>query len=191
MGHEIDITLLDLAADRRAATPSEAAEMAVPDGEDLFEDLLAMQQGLERTLRWHVGAKREVLSELLSRLRTRDPRVSLKRGIAVLALAQKVLASWPERSVERARVEIDDSFNSLVSGFESVFKQSKERFLELTVKLDALSPLASLSRGYAVARETTKNTIITEASQAPSGSEIDVTLARGRLLCDVKESSDT
>jgi exodeoxyribonuclease VII large subunit len=191
VGHEVDITLLDLVADQRAATPSEAAEMAVPEREFLLEELEGSRHVLAKTLRWQLGEEREKISDLLSRLRARDPRVSLKRGIEVLALAKKVFASWPERSVERARMEIDDSFNSLVSGLELVYKQSKERFLELTVRLDALSPLASLSRGYAVVRETKTNTIIKEASEAPSGSEIDVTLARGHLLCDVKESSDS
>jgi exodeoxyribonuclease VII large subunit len=159
VGHETDVTLADLVADRRAATPSEAAELVVPEIERLsarlFELLRAARLGLERRL----AGDRVKLAARNTRLRARDPRVGLSRARLRLARAEESLNGWPRRALAESRAAL----------------------AERTARLDALSPLAVLARGFAVVRRASDAAIVRGPGDAPAGTELDVSLARGRL----------
>ncbi len=210
VGHEIDVSLLDLVADRRAATPSEAAQMVVPDGEALeayFEDV---KTRLSKAIAERTGDERSLLSELDARVRAHDPRMKLKRGFEVLAHARSVLDAWPAAAVTGARADLataqrplhewpqkaltqaNTRLNAAKEALEKApdptILKSRERFSTLSATLNALSPLASLARGYAVVRDPKTSAIIKDADQAPPGTDLDVTLAKGHLLCEVKNS---
>ncbi|MCP4676211.1 MAG: exodeoxyribonuclease VII large subunit [Deltaproteobacteria bacterium] len=188
VGHEIDVALVDLAADRRAATPSEAAEMTVPDAEALKEGLAATRDLFEKTIRHRLGVDREKLALKNARLRSRDPRVHLRRGIEALTRARGILERWPDLTLTRARADLAMAEEPLHRWPEAALMQKKSELGRLVANLEPLSPLASLSRGYAVVRKTDDQDIVRSAEEAPPGTEVDVTLAKGRLICDVKES---
>jgi len=163
VGHETDVTLADLVADRRAATPSEAAEMVVPEVERLsarLHDLLrAARLGLTRRL----AGDRARLSDNGARLRSRDPRVGLSRVRVRLARAEETLHGWPRRALAESRAAL----------------------AERAARLDALSPLAVLARGFAVVRRAQDAAIVRGPEDAPVGTELEVALARGRLSATV------
>jgi exodeoxyribonuclease VII large subunit len=166
VGHEVDVTLVDLAADRRAATPSEAAEIVVPEAQVLAAQLSSSNRALQRAFHRQISLKRERLSGQNGRLKGNDPRVRLRRGIERLARADERLARWPEMTLVHER----------------------GRLKSLASELNVLSPLASLARGYSVVRRLSDGTIVRKAVDAPVGSSIDVKLADGSLVCQVGES---
>jgi len=188
VGHEIDFTLVDLAADYRAATPSEAAEIAVADGRALGERLSQDTDALVSAMERRVRTEQARLDIWDGKLRARDPRVRLRRGIEILARSREVLRRWPEMALQRARIDLAALDTGLLRWPGPVLERASGRLGSLTANLDALSPLASLARGYAVVRKAGAEEIVRSYRQAPEGADIDITLAEGRLSCKVERS---
>jgi exodeoxyribonuclease VII large subunit len=189
VGHETDTTLVDLAADRRAATPSEAAEIVVPDAEALRAGLERGARGLARTFAGVVALERARLAEMSGRLRGGDPRLDLKRRSDTLARCREALERWPSRTLTGLRGDLALAEEPLARWPERPLAEHKAELARMAASMEALSPLGSLSRGYAVV-QTPAGEIVTRASQAPVGSRVEVTLARGRLRCEVEESRE-
>jgi exodeoxyribonuclease VII large subunit len=210
VGHEIDVALTDLAADRRAATPSEAAELAVPEREGLAQRLSDDLRALRAAAMQRVGAAGGRLAGLTASLRSSDPRVRLRSGMERLGVAREALARWPASRLgpERARIEsLGEKLTSwprialprmrgdLATATVALERwpgpasdRARARLGELAARLDALSPLASLERGYAVVRRRDDGSVVSSASEAPAGTAIEATLARGRLDCRVERA---
>jgi exodeoxyribonuclease VII large subunit len=163
VGHETDVTLADLVADRRAATPSEAAELVVPEIERLSSRLSELIRTARLGLARRLAGERARLAAGSARLRTRDPRVRLSRVKVRLARAEESLYGWPRRALAESRAAL----------------------AERAARLDALSPLAVLARGFAVVRRASDAAIVRGPEDAPVGTELDVALARGRLSASV------
>ena len=208
VGHEIDTTLLDLVADRRAATPSEAAELAVPDIRAVYERLaqetdtltMAMTRRIER------AATRNTLLD--RRLRMRDPRVRLRHGIEILSRSREALAKWPALTLSGARAELKNAALPLLSWPKPAIQQARaslheqsgalarwpERMMAerrhslafLAANLDALSPLGALGRGYSLVRRQSDGGIVRDVAEVAKGDDVNVTLHRGRLVCRVE-----
>ena len=152
VGHEPDVTIADYVADARASTPSNAAEIAVPDRNDVRARLMALERSMTKTEESRLSALRERLT-------------ALERKRVLLDYTQKNLASLAEKQVGERR----------------------QRFAALCASLHAMSPLAVLARGYAVAR-TANGTVLRSADEVTVGETIDVTLGRGSLACTVNET---
>jgi exodeoxyribonuclease VII large subunit len=156
VGHESDVTLADFAADLRAPTPSAAAEMAVPDGTQL--------------------------SAIVGRLRDRAAGAiaqGVERRRRLLAAEQRALASHaPDIPAARQRVAdlVDRGHRALTGRVE----RSRLTIAALAERHAALSPAATLQRGYAVAR-LADGSIVREPGQAPVGTALEVVVSRGRL----------
>ncbi len=191
VGHETDITLADLVADKRAATPSEAAEILVPDGQVLRDRIAGGKIALEQAILLRLGMHREKYAVAAHNLRSNDPRVRLRQSMERLMRAREVLASWPGRTLPLAQQEYGALREALSHWPAPALTHARSQLGRLSASLDALSPLASLSRGYAVVRKLPDGEIVRAAKQAPQGSEVDVTLAEGSLLCTVKQSKTT
>jgi exodeoxyribonuclease VII large subunit len=127
VGHEVDVTIADLVADLRAPTPSAAAENAVPDGDALRAELTAVRARLARTLRGFAVRRGEQLGVARERLDRRIHRLVEKRG-EQLDSARERLSQRVHRIVDRRRTTL----------------------ARLAAQVNALSPLQSLARGYAV-----------------------------------------
>ena len=163
IGHETDVTIADFVADLRAATPTAAAKMAVPDAEELKQSLSATEVRMVRAL-WTILERREERLDYLMNA------VSAKR---MYSLAQE------------ARQRLDYLSERLESA-EARELQTRMSRLELAQgRLIAVGPRATLSRGYAIARSA--EGLILTAQDARPGQEIELILGRGRLLCRVLE----
>lgn len=163
VGHEPDVTIADYVADRRAATPSNAAEIAGPDIDDvraqLMQDAIRLQQAMGKKL----DLLRRRLSDLSARPALMDPEVYLGAKRMALDYARNGLSAAGEKSVSAKR----------------------RQFVELAAKLDALSPLKVLGRGYSIAEKDGK--LLRSVSDAAVGDKIDVKLAGGTLGCVVED----
>ena len=165
VGHEPDVTIADYVADARASTPSNAAEIAVPDRNDVRARLTALERSMTKTEESRLSALRERLTALERKRVLRDPMAFIADKRLLLDYTQKSLASLAEKQVGERR----------------------QRFAALCASLHAMSPLAVLARGYAVAR-TANGTVLRSADEVAVGETIDVTLGRGSLACTVNET---
>ncbi len=188
VGHEIDVTLSDLAADLRAATPSEAAEIVVPDSEALKERLDLYLSSMEKATQRCLGIGKERHAIITRQLSAHDPRVRLKQSLDALAQAREVLARWPAQTLLNARQAFTSAREPLLRWPEPTMARAKGNLARLAASLDALSPLASLARGYAVVKKHPDHEIVRSYDQAPPGTELDITLAEGSLICEVKKT---
>ena len=167
VGHEPDVAISDFVADRRASTPSNAAEIAVPDMAELLRWLDGVEMRMARGVTRQLGAA-------LERLDT---------------LAQKRVLTDPMALVADKGMQLDHVQHRLAAAMRAVTDRENGRFAALAASLDALSPLRVLGRGYALA-QTEDGTVLRSAAQTAAGERIRVQLAQGQLVCDVAETKE-
>ena len=168
VGHEPDVTISDFVADLRAATPSNAAELAVPDQDALRQTLDSMSSAMATALSRQLTAAR--------------------RHYQLLA-AHPALQS-PVNYLEQRRKSLEILKNKLVSAQNQGISLRKQRYIAVTAKLDAMSPLKVLTRGYAMA-QTEDGTVLRSVTQAHPGDQIQISVSDGKLsaaVTDVKEN---
>ena len=165
VGHEIDVTLSDLVADRRALTPSEAAELAVPSEADVRASLAGAQQRLTSTLQNRVVQARQQLKTLSS-------RPVLQR---------------PEEFVEQRARLVDDWEQRLLRSIGEHVGRGREKVALASAGLNALSPLGVLERGYSVTQDTSGK-VIQSISALSEGMTIVTRLNDGRVYSTVESA---
>ena len=168
VGHEPDVTISDFVADLRAATPSNAAELAVPDCQVLEQTLDAMSAAMATALGRQLKAARQHLDVLRKSAALQSPTGYLQQRQKSLELLQ----------------------NRLLGAQNQCISRNSQRYIALTAKLDAMSPLKVLTRGYAMV-QTGEGNVIRSASQAHAGDEINISFSDGCLsatVTDVKEN---
>lgn len=162
VGHEPDVTISDYVADVRASTPSNAAELAVPDINEFSEGLHSYEI-----------RSRQAMAKRLAALRTKLDSISGKR-----------VMQDPAASIDNRRIELDRSRDRLVSAQEHILSEKKHEFVRLTAALDAMSPLKVLSRGYSITTGSGgKN--IKSVNEIHAGDKLTVRLADGTAGCTV------
>ena len=165
VGHEPDVTISDFVADRRASTPSNAAEIAVPDLTELLRSFHQTQTRMTQGIRNLLDLQTQRLN----------------------ALGNKRVLTDPTAFLQDRRIQLDHMQEKLTSAAVSRLASEKHRFTRLTASLDALSPLKVLSRGYAVAH-TADGRILRTAAQVSQGDRIRVRLGEGTLDCTVDDT---
>lgn len=163
VGHETDFTLCDFAADKRAATPSQAAELAVADAEGYILQI----ENLARRCRHLMTARLEQEEYRLDRLSN----------------------SWalrdPERLFADRVLRTDSAYNKLIQKMEALLKESTHNFELQAARLDNLSPLAVLARGYSVTQKEDYQ-VVTSTEQVRWGEELITTVADGKIISVVQ-----
>jgi len=167
VGHEPDVTISDYVADLRAATPSNAAELAVPDQDALVQSLDAMSNAMASALNRQIKAARQHLNVLQYSPALQSPDSYL---------LQK------EKSLELLK-------NRLVSAENQIISRNNQRYIALTAKLDAMSPLKVLTRGYSMA-QTTDGTVVRSVHQVEAGERITVSLSDGTLSATIMDKKE-
>lgn len=167
VGHEPDVTISDFVADLRAATPSNAAELAVPD---------------QMELRDAIGAKLSLLRTLMTR-RLRQERQKVD------ALARSRSLQDPLAYLNDRRLRLDYTQQRLAAGAQSIVSRRRERFVHLAAKLDAMSPLRVLGRGYTLVQDQ-KNRVIKSVKDISAGDTVTIGLADGTAAAVIQEVSE-
>ncbi len=168
VGHEPDVTISDFVADLRAATPSNAAELAVPDQDALRQNLDSMSSSMATALSRQLTAARRQY-HLLS--------------------AHPALQS-PVGYLEQRRKSLELLKNRLIASQTHQISNQKAQYIAMTAKLDAMSPLKVLTRGYAMA-QTEEGDVLRSVNQVNEGALIRITVSDGTLsaaVTDVKEN---
>lgn len=169
VGHEPDVTISDYVADLRAATPSNAAELAVPD---------------QNALRQQLDSMSAVMGNLLSR-QIKNARRQLN------ILSQSPSLTSPDQYILQRRKALELLKGRVFTAQTKVIHNHKQRFIAATAKLDAMSPLKVLTRGYAMTQNDS-GTVIRSVKQTEIGESLRISLNDGVLLTtvtDIKENA--
>ena len=208
VGHEIDFTIADFVADRRAPTPSAAAELVTPDGASWLRHLQGLHQRQRVLLDGQLQRRSERVAWLAGRLQLQHPQVRLRqRAQQIDELERRLHRAWLQRSTgARHRLELlggrlarctpqqrlgmlrrdAASLEQRLAGAMSARLERQRQRLAGTVRaLDVVSPLATLERGYAIVSDE-RQKVIHRATDSHVGAEIDARLAEGRLRCRVE-----
>lgn len=167
VGHEPDVTISDFVADIRAATPSNAAELAVPDQDSLQQLLDAMQDSMVSSIKRQVNGARRHLEVLAGANALQRPDAYILKQKDYLNVLKKQLASAQSANLSNLR----------------------RRYLSNTVKLDAMSPLKVLTRGYAMVQKE-KGELVRSVEQIERGERMNIRLSNGSFratVIDIKE----
>ena len=164
VGHEPDVTISDYVADLRAATPSNAAELVVPDQDALRQNLDTMAEAMASALNRQIQSARRHLSILFDSPALKSPTAYLEQR---------------QRSVDMLK-------NRLISAQQNNLARKNQRYIANVSKLDAMSPLKVLTRGYSMA-QTEDGQVLRSVSQVERGQNIQVSFSDGALTATVME----
>lgn len=162
VGHEPDVTISDFVADLRAATPSNAAELAVPDQDALRQTLDAMNIAMAVAMNRRIQAAR--------------------RHLKVLADSQSLQS--PDGYLLQRKKTLELFENRLISAENLQLSRKKQRFIAMTAKLDAMSPLKVLTRGYAMVQKENE-ALIRSVHDVSRGEGVKISLADGTVTATV------
>ncbi len=200
VGHEVDYTIADFVADLRAPTPTAAAQMAVPSRAELTERVASLGASLASVMGRELSGRRESVDDLAARIR--HPGVAIARARERVAQVEGELADavssriaerrrsirelrlrlrGPEARAREMRLAVSRLGNSLVHGAQSALEARRRRLGATAGRLDALSPLKVLDRGYAVVINRRDSRAVLDAATVMPDDELDIRLARGRV----------
>ena len=161
VGHETDVTIADMVADRRAPTPSAAAELAVPDRHELLARVAGHRQRLERGADARLQAGSRVAAQLGDRLGRSRP------------------------DLDSLRLRVDDLLGLAGRHVARAVETRSERVDSLGARLALLDPQDTLRRGYAIVQSPTDSEVVSDVSKLRAGDRVEVTLAKGSFDADV------
>ncbi len=164
VGHEPDVTISDYVADLRAATPSNAAELAVPDQDSLRQALDSMTSTMSTLM--------------LRRIKSARQHFDVLRASAPL--------QSPTRYLQLRREKLFATSNQLLAAQQRVLSLNRQHFVATTAKLDAMSPLKVLTRGYAMVQTDGQN-VIRSVKQINSGEQLNIRFSDGSALASVEK----
>jgi exodeoxyribonuclease VII large subunit len=162
VGHEIDFTIADFVADHRAPTPTAAAEMVVPRFADLGDQIASFRGRLLRGMQITLAGGKEEWRGLVKRL------------------------ADPGKKVRENQQRLDELSIDLLRRFHDRARACKERLAHVAGRLDALSPLAVLERGYSITQKMSGGEIVKDSSVLAVGDLLRVTFTRGKSICRVE-----
>lgn len=160
VGHEPDVTIADFVADQRASTPSNAAELAVPDQDDL----------------------RQALDHLQARLDKAMDRVLQRRQDRLIRLQASLFLQSPLRAIQEKRLQLNLQRQRFIRGMEQQLQISRHEIGRLAASLEALSPFKVLARGYSMTQKD-DGTVVSMIQQVSVGDILQVRVSDGTIAC--------
>ena len=209
VGHEIDFTIADFVADYRAPTPSAAAEVLSPDRQAWLDRLNLLNRKLFAMTRHQLQIKQQQLTGISKRLRHPDERlrencqrlddleIRLKHAMArkleradnrLEQQQQRLLHQSPARRIETLKVRQQHLSEQLGNEMSRILEKQRTQIGNLSAQLHAVSPLATLSRGFSIVEK--EGQIIRDANELTSGDTVSTRFHKGSAICQVISTDD-
>lgn len=186
VGHEVDVTIADLVADHRAATPSAAAEAAVPDGAALEGAVEAVRDRLVRGLRGSVATRARRVRDAVVHLGRAARRLLEPRRLAIRSLGTRLERALGRLMAPRRRAAAD-ARGRLGRAMAAVLDRRRRRLVAVSDRMNALSPLATLTRGYAVPLDE-EGRVLRNVERFQAGRRFVLRVVDGRVTCETLEA---
>ena len=209
VGHEVDLTISDLAADLRAPTPSGAAELVVQEKENLEKNIKSLSSRLEMVLHSIIERIRDRVKYLSSRIK--DPRrnladiwlrldeiynrllkigkICINNNLKYLkAVNETLVLNSPSHNITMLSQELAFHNRSLTQALKGYLDKKRGSIHSIRGRLDSLNPLSILQRGYSITRKLPEMNIVKDSMQVKTGDEISILLARGTIKGLVKKT---
>jgi exodeoxyribonuclease VII large subunit len=181
VGHEIDFTIADFVADLRAATPSAAAELLVPDILAIENSLRHQAHRLAQAMQRRLRSANQTLDHIVGQLRTQHPRARLKLGRQRLdQLRARLLRQRPSNAMQRRHDHLLRLRRHLTNCMTQALQRRRGKVDELRRALNAVSPLATLQRGYAILLDADGN-VVKSVAQAHAATRFVARLSDGEI----------
>lgn len=215
VGHEVDFTIADFVADRRAPTPSVAAELATPDKLEVLDRLNSLQRRISLATNRHLGDGRRTLDALIQRLERSHPGNRLQQQLQYLddlglrlargmrrqldqrlaatgLLKSRLQAVVPTHRIMQQREQFDGLRHRLALAATASLRSKRQSLESAIGKLDTLSPLATLHRGYSITRVMPGRDLLQQTRQVQPGDQLETRVMDGTLISVVAsvETSD-
>ena len=208
IGHETDTTIADFVSDVRAPTPSGAAEIVTPDQNELLKLLKTLYGRIEHETNQYINSKSQSMDWLSKRLSQSNPIMTVRKQIEISGNLRKVLfssigrnlsihskavdslkfrlnSSSPKLEIQKAISHLSEMQLKITTSTKSSVTKLNSQLTALGKTLDSLSPLKTLDRGYAVARDSKTKKIISNSEKVSINSQIDIKLAKGEIAAKV------
>lgn len=186
VGHETDFTIADFVADVRAATPSAAAEIAVPEKNDLLMDVQSAADEVDSAMLRAISQRRMLLSRLQNRLSAHSPEARTARMRTSLQAASLRLNTLMAAHIAKRRQRIGTLPALLDMRMQSRITASRHRLEQAALRMKTSGPMETMQRGYAVVMK--KGSAIKSAADAQKGDRLTLVMADGRIAATVDES---
>ncbi|MHB8454648.1 MAG: exodeoxyribonuclease VII large subunit [Acidiferrobacterales bacterium] len=209
VGHETDFTIADLVADARAPTPTAAAVMLSPDQQEWLAEFADRENRLRRLMIDRLRNSQQRLDWVAARLahpregirRLQQRLIDLARRITLAQAARRQRAAAnllditahlyrrsPDTLIRQLQLRFDHQQNRLVLAMQQILERAAHRLNATSRHLDALSPLATLARGYAIVQRDDTGTVVHNAAQLKPGDRIRAVLAHGQVTAKVEDT---
>ena len=213
IGHETDTTIADFVSDIRAPTPSGAAEIITPDQNELLKLLKTLFGRIEHETNQYINSKSQSMDWLSKRLSQSNPIMTVRKQIEISGNLRKLLfssigrnlslhskavdslkfrlnSSSPKLEIQKAISHLSEMQLKITTSTKSSVTKLNSQLTALGKTLDSLSPLKTLDRGYAVARDSKTKKIISNSEKVSINSRINIKLAKGEIAAKVIERKD-
>lgn len=184
VGHEPDVTIADFVADLRASTPSNAAELAVPDQNEIYALLLGARERLEGVISTQLIQYRQAVERLAASRSMTEPSSYFREKRLLLDYQSSRLAHGLRRAAAGQRERLAILSVTLPRGAEGTITKRREQLKSLATALDAMSPLKVLSRGYSIVQREDGGAVVS-IKDTNSGDKLKLTLTDGSIDCQV------
>ena len=208
IGHETDTTIADFVSDIRAPTPSGAAEIATPNQNELLKLLETLFGRIEHETNQYINSKSQSMDWLSKRLSQSNPIMTVRKQTEISGNLRKLLfssigrnlsihskavdslkfrlnSSSPKLEIQKAISHLSEMQLKITTSTKSSVTKLNSQLTALGKTLDSLSPLKTLDRGYAVARDSKTKKIISNSEKVSINSQIDIKLAKGEIAAKV------